>query len=123
MGQDAAGPGAARRRRPQDHREVSGSPRAADGLKTCKARIRWTSAPCLGLLPWLGESVRQASRSRFLGVPPSVLGTMMLQASSGSRRRAVRQHATLPLCPVLATIALCLAFLGLGARALVPDLV
>jgi hypothetical protein len=44
-------------------------------------------------------------------------------ASRGSHRRAVHQHATLPLRPWLAAIALSLAFVGLAAKAIIPDLV
>ena len=48
---------------------------------------------------------------------------MTFHASRGSHRRAVHQHATLPLHPWLVTIALSLAFVGLAAKALIPNLV
>ena len=59
----------------------------------------------------------------LLRVPPRLQGTVAFRATRRSHRRAVHQHATLPLCPVLATIALSLAFVGIAAKALIPDLV
>ena len=72
----------------------------------------------------VGEAKRLASRLRFLlRVLLKRTGTLTFNVSHGSHRRAVHKHATLPLCPWLAVIALGLAFLGLAARALIPDLV
>ena len=48
---------------------------------------------------------------------------VVFSALGGSHRRAVHQHATIPLRPWLAAIGLSLAFVGLATKAVIPDLV
>jgi hypothetical protein len=71
----------------------------------------------------IGEAERLASRVRsLLRVSAESQGIVKFTASRGSHRKAVHKHATLPLCPILATIVLSLALAALAAKALLPDL-